>query len=299
LEKSDHAVLLRETRLGKHNAARVLPQFSSVAIFLLNLDSAPHRLAAMKEQLDALGLAFERFPGVAGKLLSVEELEAVAPPRLWEGRPRRTPGEIGCFLSHRALLETVVARNLPFACILEDDVRLSPDFAAILNAARNLPQQVDVLKLEIAMPRAKIPFIRVSAFADRDLVFLPSDGWPGAAAYIVTQRGAKSLLARMPVMIAAYDRQAFDPPAADLAIFHLFPLPAVQEGESEMGRAPRLPKAPKPRRSPARVLRDAVRKGLRSGKRRAGHLFFQINLLGIKKALFGRRIRKRADLVRV
>jgi glycosyl transferase family 25 len=268
-------------------------------VFLLNLDSAPHRLAAMKEQLDALGLAFERFPAVAGKLLSADELEAVAPSHLWEGRRRRNPGEIGCFLSHRAILETIVARNLPLACILEDDVRLSPDFAAILDAARHLPPQVDVLKLEIALPRAKIPFIEVSAFAGRDLVFLPSGGWPGAAAYIVTQRGAKALIARMPVMIASNDRQAFDPPAKDLAIFHLFPLPAVQEGESEMGRAPNPPKAPKPHRSPARMLRDALGKGVRSVNKRAAQLRFQMSLLGARKALLGRRTRKRADLVRI
>ncbi|MBT3071705.1 glycosyltransferase family 25 protein [Rhodomicrobium sp. Az07] len=268
-------------------------------IFLLNLDSAQHRLAAMKQQLDALGLAFERFPAVAGKLLSADELEAVAPSHLWEGRRRRNPGEIGCFLSHRAILETILARDLPVACILEDDVRLSADFAAILDAARVLPPQVDVLKLEIALPRAKIPFIKVSAFAGRDLVFLPAGGWPGTAAYVVTRRGAKSLLARMPVMIASNDRQAFDPPAADLAIFHLFPLPAVQEGESEMGRPRNPAKAPKPRRSPARVLSDAVRKGLRSVSRRTAHLRFQMSLLGVKKALFGRRTRKRADLVRV
>jgi len=271
---------------------------SPLPIFVLNLDSAPHRLSAIKDQLDELGLAFERFPAVVGRLLSEDELEAAAPSRLWEGRRRLGPGEIGCFLSHRAIMETIVARNLPAACILEDDVRLSPDFAAILDAAQRLPPQVDVLKLEIAKPRAKIPFIRVSDFAGRDLVYVTAAGWPGTAAYIVTQRGARTLLNRFSVMTAACDRQAFQHSDDDLAVFHLFPLPAVQDGDSEMQRAPKA-RIAKARRSPARILRDAVDKGVRSVSERAARLRFQIALLGLRKALFGRRARKRADLVRI
>ena len=44
-------------------------------------------------------------------------------------------GEVGCYASHLVVAQQIVARGLPYAVVLEDDVELAPDFKAIIRAA--------------------------------------------------------------------------------------------------------------------------------------------------------------------
>lgn len=80
----------------------------------INLDKAQDRREAMERRIEAAGLsrALLRFPALAG-----------------DGRECRiTQGELGCFRSHEAVLESAPAGS--FILVLEDDAIVPPDFPA-------------------------------------------------------------------------------------------------------------------------------------------------------------------------
>jgi len=63
---------------------------------------------------------------------------------LWH--PERVQGEVGCYLSHLALLKMARARRLPAITLLEDDIVFDPAFAAELkNFVLHLPDDWDAL----------------------------------------------------------------------------------------------------------------------------------------------------------
>jgi glycosyl transferase family 25 len=207
-----------------------------IPVFVINLDRAPHRMAEMHERLNALGIAYERFAAVDGSTITDEDIGRIAPAKTWMGRRRPTKGEIGCFLSHRELLKKIEAEGYELACILEDDVELSRDFASFLDPTFELPANTGVLKLEIANPRPSLKIIEVSERVNSKLVFIPEGGEPGSAAYIVTRGGVKRLLADLAIMRDCYDGQAFDYWRHKACIYHALPLPARQVGNSEISR---------------------------------------------------------------
>ena len=263
-------------------------------VFVLNLESAAHRLNNIREQLRTLDITFERVPAVLGNQLSADELLDAAPSKSWLGKRMPSPGEIGCFLSHRCIMEMVIARKLKAACILEDDVQLSTDFRDILLAAENLPAEADALKLEIVGPRPKLKFIPAGTLAGRSLAFIPERGWPGTAAYIITAKGAERLLADMRTMVHMCDYQVFDYLSNGLLTYHLLPLPAVQIGESEIGRPGKSIKKPS---SLAQLLMKKGLKRIKDFYDQGRRLRFQIQKFGLMKALMHKRTCRRENLV--
>jgi glycosyl transferase, family 25 len=280
--------------IGNHDGSDDV--VTHMPVLLLNLCSAAHRLAAMQNQLDKLGIQFERFPAVVGNELTVEELARTVPLHLWEGKRAPSSGEVGCFLNHRSLLQRIANGNSPFACILEDDIKLSSDFRDILLAAEELPPGTDVIKLEIAKPLPAIPYILIGKLAGRELVFVSECGWPGSAAYIVTASGARRILAALQTMREMYDYQAFDYARYNLLIYHLFPLPAVQMQESEIARPGKLPKVRPPF---FKRLHRKWTKNRNAWQIRAGRIQFQLARFGLRKALTDKRRCKRENLVRL
>jgi GR25 family glycosyltransferase involved in LPS biosynthesis len=91
--------------------------------------------------------------------MTEEELEAVGIPYLlWPAQAddklkKKRAGEIGCYLSHRGLIQQIGSSwALPNAghLVLEDDITIVKDAAARLNAAlRALPMDWDILCLGI------------------------------------------------------------------------------------------------------------------------------------------------------
>lgn len=93
-------------------------------IFVINLASSPDRLTFVGNQLKGMGLDYERIDAVDGRLLTREEVrENVARVHCYCANKRSpTPGEIGCALSHIKAYRKILKDNLPYACVLEDDV---------------------------------------------------------------------------------------------------------------------------------------------------------------------------------
>ena len=89
----------------------------------------------MSVQLESIGLAYEFFNAVDGQSLNIEECVAYDGP----GRRARfgydlLPNEIGCYLSHLGCVEKAWAEGLDRITIMEDDIRLSDDFAQVYEA---------------------------------------------------------------------------------------------------------------------------------------------------------------------
>jgi hypothetical protein len=94
---------------------------------VINLDSRPDRLRAATEELRLAGFRdIRRFPAVDAAAPGVldDAWGHVGRPRFapWDHWFRARPGAQGCFLSHIGVWEEIIHRNLPFACVFEDDI---------------------------------------------------------------------------------------------------------------------------------------------------------------------------------
>ncbi len=112
-------------------------------IYFLNLDRHKERLENMRNQLNNLGLTWERFAAVdaqqAGKDTLGEYTDATGPI------PRMGAGARACTVGHFKIWERFLATDAPVAFILEDDVRISKRFADFVKAASTYTSRVDIL----------------------------------------------------------------------------------------------------------------------------------------------------------
>jgi len=104
---------------------------AQIPVFIINLDSSPERFLHAEQQLQALGIQPQRFRGVYGKDLSPAEVEACYDKAANQQYFRRSlsPGEIGCYLSHRGVWQLMVEQQLDVAIVLEDDIDVDARFA--------------------------------------------------------------------------------------------------------------------------------------------------------------------------
>ncbi|HSV03286.1 MAG TPA: glycosyltransferase family 25 protein [Phenylobacterium sp.] len=178
-------------------------------IFLINLKASPDRRRAALQQLARQGLAPRLIEAVDGRALPPEEIARLVDA---EGRLRRapkplSPAEVGCYLSHRAVLERIVAEAIPQALVLEDDLTAGDELAAVLQAiaARPMPPY-DVIKLGISEPQEKA-FTPILALTETSWLVRHHNVVNSNLAYVITRAGAERFLAygrpiRYPVDVA-------------------------------------------------------------------------------------------------
>ncbi len=119
--------------------------------WVINLDRAPERLARVRAQLQQLQLPFTRLAAVDARALTPEQRAALDEPayRRKHGMSP-VPGELGCYLSHVAVMRAFLASDATFALVLEDDVLLKPSLPAVLQGlmrhAARFPDSQQILK---------------------------------------------------------------------------------------------------------------------------------------------------------
>ncbi len=112
-------------------------------IFCINLASSTDRLAQFSQQAGQAGIHFERFEAVAGAPdgLSIVNAQCKKGSLL-------LPGEVGCLLSHRAIIAKARSEGWPSVFIFEDDVMIRPDTNQVFaDLVGQVPADWDMLYL--------------------------------------------------------------------------------------------------------------------------------------------------------
>ncbi len=209
------------------------------ALFVINLDRSPQRLAATRTQAEALGLALERVPAVDGTKLTEAELQHhyCADRNRRDYHSQLSAGEIGCYLSHRRAWQLILERDLDYAVILEDDVILEADFGHALDLLPQAGRNWDVIKLGAVKRRPIVDFRLLGGFGLCRYKKTPISAY----AQVVSRLGAQKLLQREERFSRPVDVDLQHVWEHGLEIFGLEPFPVrIRADEaSEIGDKPR------------------------------------------------------------
>lgn len=159
-------------------------------VFVISLVQCEMRRAHVDNQMRMQNVAYQFFDAVDGKAGYRTSFERYDQTQfiLRTGRDAR-PGEIGCFASHRELWKDCVASNEAFA-ILEDDLELSPDFAAALSVTKKLISRFGIIRLQVENRAKSLKLVDVDQFAIHFYTKVPH----GAAGYCISPEVAKIFL---------------------------------------------------------------------------------------------------------
>jgi glycosyl transferase, family 25 len=177
-----------------------------LAVYLINMDRATQRLAAMQAKLVKAGLQAERVPAVDGSALRFPISEFCARSyRLLHGR-RTSPAEIGCYLSHVACARRLLHSEADLALILEDDVSFEDHFLDTLDRAAAVAEEWDLLRLTTVNRGRKFA---ICDLGNQHALAVCLTREKGAGAYVINRRAAQWICTRLIPMRLAYDI-AFD-----------------------------------------------------------------------------------------
>lgn len=118
-------------------------------IVYINLDSDGERRQRMQTQFERAGIPAERFEATRWTLLDEAQQARLYSPEL-NARQFHKPlvnGEKGCYASHLRAWQWLLDSSHQALVVLEDDVRLEPGFAAVLEAIEALPAGWEMIKL--------------------------------------------------------------------------------------------------------------------------------------------------------
>ena len=146
------------------------------------------------------------------------------PPSRWH----LSDVEVAIFESHRRVWEDLVRRELPYAIILEDDVKLSASLQDVIERIATISTAVDVLKLDrvIRFRRFGSP---LAGFAGSQLEIRPIlwQSVYSCGAYLVSREGAEKLLRWSTSYSDLVDAFVFSP-RRKYRLHQLFPAVALQ-----------------------------------------------------------------------
>lgn len=117
--------------------------------FLINLDRDTERLRAMDQQLQDLRIPYQRFAAIMGG-----DLPGWLVPYL--GSAQLSPGEIGCYASHLAIMKEVADGADP-ALVLEDDLVISPEVPELIQSILGTDQPWEITRLSSKSRRPLVP----------------------------------------------------------------------------------------------------------------------------------------------
>jgi glycosyl transferase family 25 len=183
-------------------------------VFVINLDRHPERLAHMREQLR--GIAFDRVAAVDG---------AANPPTV-KGLTRF---ELACLASHQKAWRRFLDGGGDYACFLEDDLHIRPDFDALISNEVWAPPDAHSVKLDTYFQKVKLGDPR-PAPGGRQVAPLYTRH-QSSAAYILSREGARTYLnlTATPTVPADYALFPRNPLKLGLRVYQLTPAIAIQD----------------------------------------------------------------------
>lgn len=170
------------------------------SIFIINMDKDVNRRETMRTRAEAAGLLFEFVQAISGRDMSVEEIDRCydsAKRKRYFGRDM-TIGEIGCLMLHRKIYEKVVAENIPYAVILEDDVVFESDIYKVLVTILEAPIKWDIVRFLSHSKVYKRGFRNIIPLGNTRYQFSRSPAAPaGAYGYLISYHAAEVMLKHM------------------------------------------------------------------------------------------------------
>jgi glycosyl transferase family 25 len=199
-----------------------------IPIYVINLDRDVARLQFLQRLFAQHDLSFERVEAVDGRRLSElrgPEIVPVCPSPLF---PRGLMmKDQGLTMSHRKAALRMLASGRPVGCIMEDDVDFSSSFRRLLSLLAASPP-ADIVKLEgIGTVRH---VLRVATIENRILAVTVKPIM-GAAAYLVTRRGAQSILDLTETVQEPFDH-VLARVIGRASLVHVLPYPVHQRSEA-------------------------------------------------------------------
>lgn len=178
-------------------------------IYVVNMLRRPDRRAAMQAQADRLGLRVTFIAAVDARARAPEELRRIAADGpLGEV----TPGDIGCFLSHRDVWQRLVASGDRHAVVLEDDAVLADDAATLLGDDGWVPAGERLIKLErYGSPTGRLLVSKHGIDVRGRLLRRLYSKNAGSAAYLISREAAELCLAASRVIDLPVDHLLFNP----------------------------------------------------------------------------------------
>jgi len=165
-------------------------------VFVINLDASTLRWQKSQEQLERLQIpktSIERLSAVDGNVISDAQRNRHFDTTLNQQQYHKTltAGEIACYLSHRKVWAKIVAEDLDFALVLEDDFILNGDLSALFATAAMIEQPWHCIKLmEYPLKRKELSRQRINNFELVRYKKVPAR----TGAQLISLSGAKKLL---------------------------------------------------------------------------------------------------------
>jgi len=173
-------------------------KLNSMCTFVISLPHESLRRKTIQNKLHNVPGNFEFFDAIDGKkinLLQHEDYQGLK-RRLCYGKDL-TRGELGCFFSHRAVLEKIVKNKFPISLVVEDDVDLSEDFTIVLDHLINCSYPWEAVRF-LGKPKiAKMMQTKVIRLYNDYYLTRLATSPGGAYAYLISYEGAKKLLKSM------------------------------------------------------------------------------------------------------
>ncbi len=161
-------------------------------VFVLNLEHNTERRKYIKKVLQDVPIEYEIIYGVYGK--AIKNLNEVYDPILAEKKAKQqlNLGEIGCALSHKAVYKKMIDENIQQALILEDDIRILPNFFEVYTAISKLDVRNKIILLGtiVTKPIKKIWKKKLTA---TNSMYLVLNNYAGGYSYVIGLEAAKKI----------------------------------------------------------------------------------------------------------
>lgn len=190
---------------------KAVPSMNSIHV--INLDKDVERWKSIESQGHTLGLEINRFRATYGTDIPYQQMRSLgignamvrADRHDHKGERLHNLGVIGCYVSHRNLLESLSKMNVPDSyghLVLEDDVRLPKDFLQRWDTLRNhIPTDWDIVLLKFWRPNGNEVYPGIIKLAANPNIRCNL----GTFAYVVRHGALKKILPWLKYMNDAYD----------------------------------------------------------------------------------------------
>lgn len=175
-------------------------------IYVISLKNATERRAFMQRQLNKLGLDFEFFDAINGNDIAPNEIKnLLVKQSVWARYSYNpiTPGELGCSLSHRAILKKIAGGDDEYAVIFEDDAKIEERFLTFLEELPSLKLNWDI----ISLTSCRRPVVKLATLGN-DIEFgCPKYAVYRSMAYVIKKEACEKFLASYPRISRPIDNE--------------------------------------------------------------------------------------------